>query len=207
MKNAIGYVCGGFTAGLMISLGSAVFLCCDNRYVGSLLFCVALYCICIKGYYLYTGRICSLVDDRSKDNISLVFLCLPGNLLGTVLPAFILKISNTKIADVALSLCNGKLEGQELWQTFVRAIFCGIIVYLAVSIFKEERHSPVAILLGIPAFILSGYEHSIADMFYFGASGIVSLKAFIFILVVIAGNSIGGMLLPFFVKIDKWAKS
>ena len=46
MKKVTGYVCGGIAAGLMISLGSAVFLSCENRYVGCLLFCIALYCIC-----------------------------------------------------------------------------------------------------------------------------------------------------------------
>ena len=45
-------------------------------------------------------------------------------------------------------------------------------------------------------FILAGFEHSIADLFYFAASGIVSLKAFGFIWVVILGNSIGAVILP-----------
>ena len=45
-------------------------------------------------------------------------------------------------------------------------------------------------------FILSGFEHSIADIFYFAASGIVSLRAFGFLWLVILGNAAGGMLLP-----------
>ena len=44
-------------------------------------------------------------------------------------------------------------------------------------------------------FILSGFEHSIADMFYLGASGIFSLNAALFMLAVVIGNSLGGMLL------------
>lgn len=48
----------------------------------------------------------------------------------------------------------------------------------------------------MPVFILSGFEHSIADMFYFGASGIFSLSAALFMLAVVIGNSLGGMLLP-----------
>ena len=49
---------------------------------------------------------------------------------------------------------------------------------------------------GVAVFILCGFEHSIADMYYFAASGIVSLRAFGFIWLVIIGNSLGGMLLP-----------
>ena len=68
-------------------------------------------------------------------------------------------------------------------------------MYLAVSIYRDNK-TPLGILFCIPVFILSGFEHSIADMFYFAASGIVSVKAFAFLWIVILGNSIGGMLLP-----------
>ena len=71
----------------------------------------------------------------------------------------------------------------------------GILMYLAVCLFKEH-HTPLGIFFCIPVFSLSGYEHCIANMFYFGASGIVSLEAFKFICVAILGNSIGGMLFP-----------
>ena len=53
----------------------------------------------------------------------------------------------------------------------------------------------MGILFCVPVFILSGFEHSIADMFYFGASGIFSLSVALFMLAVVIGNSLGGMLL------------
>ena len=68
-------------------------------------------------------------------------------------------------------------------------------LYLAVDIYAKHK-TPIGIIFCIPVFILSGYEHSIADMFYFATSGIVSLKACGFIWTVILGNSIGGMLIP-----------
>ena len=82
----------------------------------------------------------------------------------------------------------------------VITIFCGFLMYLAVSIFRDKK-TPIGILFAIPVFILSGFEHSIADMFYFAASGMVSLRAFFFLWVVILGNSVGGMLLPALQKI------
>ena len=59
----------------------------------------------------------------------------------------------------------------------------------------------------IPVFILSGFEHSIANMFYFAAAGSLSLNVILYILTVILGNSVGGIFfelltLPF-KKIDK----
>ena len=74
-------------------------------------------------------------------------------------------------------------------------LLCLLLIYLAVDIYAKHK-TPVGIIFCIPVFILSGYEHSIADMFYFAASGIVSLKACGFIWTVILGNSIGGMLIP-----------
>ena len=68
-------------------------------------------------------------------------------------------------------------------------------MYLAVSVWRD-RQTPLGILFCIPVFILSGFEHSIADMFYFAASGIVSAEAFGFIWLVIIGNALGAMLLP-----------
>ena len=68
-------------------------------------------------------------------------------------------------------------------------------MYLAVSVWRD-RQTPVGILFCIPVFILSGFEHSIADMFYFAASGIVSARAFVFLWIVILGNALGAMLLP-----------
>lgn len=69
-----------------------------------------------------------------------------------------------------------------------------MLVYLAVAVYRDKG-SVIGVLLGIPAFILSGFEHSIADMFYFAASGIVSLEAFGFIWIVLFGNALGSILL------------
>lgn len=68
-------------------------------------------------------------------------------------------------------------------------------MYLAVSTYKE-KNTVLGILFCVPVFILSGFEHSIADMFYLGASGIFSLSAALFMLAVVIGNSLGGIFLP-----------
>ena len=62
-------VSGAVSAGIMIAIGGSVFLACDNKYVGAVLFSVALLCICYLGYYLFTGKIGYLAKDFSKSNI------------------------------------------------------------------------------------------------------------------------------------------
>ena len=189
----------GFTAGILISIGGSVFLACDNRIAGSVLFSVALLCICMMGYNLYTGKICYIVEGHTKNDFSRLFLGLLGNLIGTFLCGCAIRYAIPSLGETALTICTSKLD-QPFFSTLIRGLFCGILIYLAVEIFKSKK-SISGIVFCIPVFILSGFEHSIADMFYFSASGIVSLKAFGFIWTVILGNSIGGMLLPLLAKL------
>ncbi len=193
-------IASGVCAGILISIGGSVFLSCENKVIGALLFTVALLCICYKGYSLFTGKVGYLPEKADKEAFSVLLLGLLGNAIGTVCCGFLLRVAVPAIGAAAETLCSGKLETQALWQTFVRAVFCGILMYLAVSIFRDSK-TPLAILFCIPVFILSGFEHSIADLYYFAASGIVSLQAFAFLWVVIAGNSVGGVLLGLLMKL------
>ena len=184
----------GVQAGIMISIGGAVFLACDNKYVGAGLFTVALLTICIKGYSLYTGKIGFIPEKHDKEAFSVLLLGLLGNVLATTLCGYLVRFGLPALGDTAAAICQNKL-GQSFVQTLIRGFFCGVLMYVAVSVYRDKK-SIVGILFGIPVFILAGFEHSIADMFYFAASGIVSLPAFGFIWTVILGNTLGAMVLP-----------
>ena len=199
-------IASGICAGILISIGGSVFLSCENKIIGALLFTVALLCICYKGYSLFTGKVGYLPEKVDKEVLSVLLLGLLGNAIGTILCGFLLRVAIPSIGAAAETLCSSKLETQALWQTFVRAIFCGILMYLAVSIFRDSK-TPLAILFCIPVFILSGFEHSIADLYYFAASGIVSMRACAFLWVVIAGNSVGGVLLGLLMKLTQKEKA
>ena len=45
-------------------------------------------------------------------------------------------------------------------------------------------------------FILSGYEHSVANAFYFTVAGAWSVKAVGYLLWVTLGNAVGGVIFP-----------
>ncbi|MBQ7638499.1 MAG: formate/nitrite transporter family protein [Clostridia bacterium] len=188
-------IVSGISSGILISLGGAVFLACDNKYVGATLFCIALVCIYIKGYSLYTGKIGFIPEKHGKEEFSVLLLGLLGNVIGTVICGYLIRFGLPALGETAEKICTLKLE-QTFVSTLIRGFFCGVLMYLAVSIYRDKK-TVVGILFCIPVFILAGFEHSVADMFYFAASGIVSLKAFAFIWTVILGNSIGGMILPF----------
>ena len=78
----------------------------------------------------------------------------------------------------------------------IRGFFCGVLMYVAVWVYREKK-TVAGILFCIPVFILSGFEHSIADMFYFSLAGTVFQgRSLLFLLLVVLGNSLGGLFIP-----------
>ena len=190
----LNYLLSGVSAGLLISLGGAVYLACENKVVGAVFFSLALLCICMKKYVLYTGKIGYILRDRSKDYFSMLVFGLLGNVVGTVVGGICVSAALPKLGEAAKTLCDAK-GAQTFPETLLRAVLCGILVYLAVSLFSDKA-GPLALVLCIPAFILSGYEHCIADMFYFAAAGRFTADGVLFILTAVLGNSLGAFVLP-----------
>ena len=185
-------ICNGISAGVMIIIGCTVFLACTAKtesnsimnVFGSFFFSIALLTICIKGYSLYTGKVGYLPEKHGKEEFSVLLLGLLGNAIATILLGFAIKYAIPNLETQATAICLKKLNSQNFLQTFIRAIFCGILMYVAVSIYRDNK-SITGILFAIPVFILSGFEHSIADIGYFAISNIVSWEAFGFIWTVI----------------------
>ncbi len=183
----------GILAGILIGIGGSVYLSCDNKYVGAVLFSVALLCICMRGFALFTGKVGFIVEAHTRADVSALLLSLLGNLIGTFAAGAAIRYAMPSLGEKALTLCEGKLA-QTAPETFLRALFCGILMYLAVVIYRKNQ-SVWGIFFCVPVFILSGFEHSIANMFYFSASGIVSMEAFFYLWIVILGNAAGAVLM------------
>ena len=201
MKRIIWNLTNGLLAGVMIAVGGSVFLACFGdgtiveKAIGAFFFSIALLCICYKGYSLYTGKIGFIPEKHDGEAFSILLWGLLGNLIATVALGYALRYAIPTLAPVAETLCTAKLT-QAWWQTLVRAIFCGILMYLAVSIYRDKK-TIAAILFCVPVFILAGFEHSVANMFYFGAAGMFfSVDSIIYLAIVVLGNTIGGMLMP-----------
>ena len=184
----------GVMAGLLIILGCAVYLASASVYAGALLFCVALLGICMMGYALFTGKVGFLAERCTRADAEGVLLALLGNALGTLLFGTLLRLGLPALSQRAAELCAAKLA-LPLSQALIRAFFCGVLMYLAVAIFRVKG-SALGIFLCVPAFILSGFEHSIADMGYFAVAGVLSGRTLAFLAVVVIGNALGGLTLP-----------
>ena len=184
----------GILASVMVSISGAVLLSVDNRYAGAVLFCIALLAICYFGFNLYTGKVGFLWNTHDADALSMAFLGLAGNFLGTLLMGWLLSAALPQLRDAALAACEKRLT-QLPMQTLLRGFFCGVLMYTAVWIYREKK-TALGILFCIPVFILAGFEHSIADMFYFSLAGLFNARVLAFLLLVVLGNSLGGMFIP-----------
>ncbi|MDO5033577.1 MAG: formate/nitrite transporter family protein [Eubacteriales bacterium] len=194
----------GILAGLSIALGGTVFLALDHKVIGSLFFTVGLFVIVTRGYNLFTGKVCYSLD-QPLSYVGDLGVMWVGNLLGTWLFALGLKATRLAPAMVekAQAMCEVKL-GDNLSSIFILAIFCNILIFVAVDSFKNNPHELgkyLALFFGVCVFILSGFEHCVANMFYFSVAGMWSTQALIFILVNTLGNALGGLLIPAFTKL------
>lgn len=184
----------GVLAGIMIAIGGTVLLSVGGGIPGACFFTIALLVICYRGYSLYTGKIGFMAYNHKGSDFVTLLTGLFGNIVGTLVCGLAVNYALPNRDMLAKTMCEVKLA-DGLLPVFVKAIFCGILMYLAVAIFNENK-SPLAIFYCVPVFILSGFEHSIADMFYFFTAKIFSLEMLIFLLTVILGNTVGGLLFP-----------
>ena len=184
-------------AGMSIGFGGIVYLSVENKVIGSALFAIGLFCICTLGFHLFTGKVCYVFQQDRNYALDLPVIWL-GNLAGTGLAAVC--VSGTRVAPMlrerAMALCQVKL-GDSVLSLFFLAFLCNIFVYIAVEGFKNNPHELgkyLSLFFGVMVFILSGMEHSIADMFYFWMAGAWSSRAVFCVLIITLGNATGGIL-------------
>ena len=79
------------------------------------------------------------------------------------------------------------------------SILCGLLMYIAVDGFKRIEHPVgkyITVFLCVSVFILCGFEHCVANMFYFSAANVWSVYTLCYLGIMTAGNALGGVLLP-----------
>ena len=177
--------------GFLIGFGGTVYLNMDNKIVAAFLFGLGLFTIINFELNLYTGKIGYL----SKENWREILLTLIGNFIGTNLFAFLVLQTRLagKLKEVVAPAVELKLS-DNLLSTFILAIFCGILMSIAVGTFKKLPNilGTLAVFLCVAVFSLAGFEHCVANMFFFALSSSPA-DYLLTLLVAIAGNSLGGI--------------
>ncbi len=204
MKKELAVFVKGILAGICIAIGGTIFLALDNKALGSCLFSIGLFVVCTQGFNLYTGKVCYVWDNDAKYGLETIVIWL-GNLVGCWLVGTVLHV--TRVAPAMMEKANGMVDlkfNDSLLSIFVLAIFCNMMIYIGVEGYKNNPHEIgkyIAIVFCIMVFILSGFEHCVANMFYITMAGRWSGYAWLFLLVNTAGNVVGGWVFPLLKKL------
>lgn len=199
----------GILAGLSISIGCTAFLASGNKIVGALFFVIGLFMILNFNFNLFTGKVCYTLDNKPSYLLNLLIIWI-GNFVGTLLTALLVKGTRlTSLITASETLASTKLNDNIL-SVFLLAIMCNILIYLAVYGYKNFDNiiaKTLALIFGVSVFVLCGFEHCVADMFYFFLAGAWSWKMIGYLMIITLGNCVGGLLIPTIIKLTKFLEN
>ena len=168
-------------ASVLIGLGNYVLLKLGNP-LGPFLFAFGLLGVCVMGANLFTGKCGFLFEDKIKPLNLLIILLV--NLLAGYLVGLLFSVCDAGIVAAAQE----KVASWNFdWSFFVRSVMCGVIMYLAVAIFRKG--SKLGILFGVPLFIFCGFQHCIANVITLG----VAMGWSWTLILAVAGNFAGSL--------------
>ena len=198
-------------AGAFIAMGGVVFLSLNNKIVGAFMFSLGLFAVCTLKYNLFTGKVGYLFNNDVKTYLPWCLMVWVGNLVGSIIVAELVRLTRVApgIIEKSTKLVQVKAD-DSLISLFVLGIFCNIMVVHAVDQYPNNPHEIgkyLGIVMSIMVFILCGFEHCIADMFYIQMARMWNSQTIIALIVITLGNVLGGILIPTMRNINTKLKS
>jgi len=197
-------------AGIYISLGAQGFIVAyENLFLRSAVFPIGLMLIVLVGGELYTGN-CLMTFALLQKKITLweysknLLQVFFGNLIGALLVVALLYFggvySNATLSETIVKIANSKVQ-LTFMQALSRGILCNILVSLGVWFATTAKDTTGKILgcwFPVMLFVLCGYEHVVANMFYLPMAAIFNHSVTVSKIIinnfipVALGNFIGG---------------
>lgn len=149
------------------------------RLLGGSVFCLGLILVTIAGAEMFTGNVLLIMAAASRKisarrllrNWGIVFL---GNFIGATATAYLIyrtgqyTLMDGQVGLTALKIAEAKCQ-LDFSHALLRAIFCNVLVCLAIWLSFSGRTAidkVALILFPITAFVTSGFEHSVANMYF-----------------------------------------
>ena len=175
-------------SGMLVGIGVVINTVSENRYAGAMLFSLALLTIIHCGLKLYTGKIGFVRTVPARD----LGVMLLGTLGGVLVPVLAVASQRGDVMEKLCKVSESKFSAGFL-SMFIFGCFCGVLMFIAVYC-----KNAVITVFCIMVFILSGYEHCIADFPYLAINfSLINAGKF---LCVVAGNSAGSMVTHYLIK-------
>ena len=207
-------------AGAFIAFGAVASTAASATFSGSAasvakaaVFPIGLTLVVLFGAELFTGNCLLVAPALSRDiNVTYLFknwgIVYVGNLIGSILIALIVvygKVQTGAVKEACIAVAANKCN-LNFGIALLRAIPCNMLVCLAVWFALSSKTATGKILslyLPIFAFVVCGFEHSVANMYYLTAgllsgssAGLNVGNAILFSLIPSTlGNIIGGAII------------
>lgn len=150
-----------------------------NKLVGGLVFCLGLVLVVVAGAELFTGNnLIVMAWVGGKLSLGQLMrnwiIVYAGNLVGSLVTVVFMyftrqwMFSDYQVGVTALNIANAKVN-LSFSEALSRGILCNALVCLAVWLTLSGRSVSdkiLAILFPITAFVASGFEHSVANMYF-----------------------------------------
>ena len=168
-------------SGMLVGIGVVINTLAPDKVVGAILFSCALLMIIQLQLPLYTGKI-GFVGETAAKKLAAMLGC---NFVGAAVPVGMVAAVRVDFRELLVSAAAAKYEKGFL-SMFILGIMCGMMMFLAVYSKKT-----VIVIFCIMIFILSGFEHCVADFPYLLC--VISLENVGKLLCVAVGNTIGSI--------------
>jgi len=177
-------------AGMIIgiaALGNVVSITGGSTIFGAILFCVGLVTILFERFKLVTGNFGNALQGRvSWRDMLAMFI---WNVIGVIIIALLRKIDTGFESLVpTLEKLVAAREARGWWRTILAGAGTGFLIQVAVENYKNNK-SAWGIMLPTAMFVFLGWNHCIADIFYYVLAG--SCKDILLVLMAALGNFIG----------------
>lgn len=175
-------------SGMLVGMGVVINVSSSNKYIGAMLFSLALLTIIKCSLKLYTGKIGFYKTEQPKH----LFVMLVCNLAGALIPTLSVALCRASVYETIVAASVSKF-GNSFAALFLYGALCGVLMFIAV--YTKET---IITVFCIMVFILSGYEHCIADFIYLILN--CSMENCGKFIIIILGNSIGSIATHFLVE-------
>lgn len=187
MLSAFKMVLLGIFAGLFIAFAgiasttasSTIAVASVAKLVGALVFPAGMAMVLIAGSELFTGNnliIISVLEKKVPVTKMLKnwFFVYIGNFIGALIVALLVTYGHTPDlfgGNLAQAIVNAGASRTSLsfMDSFIRGILCNILVCIAVWMAVAAKQVPGKLLVSfwpVMLFVLCGFEHSVADMYF-----------------------------------------
>lgn len=179
-------------AGGLIAIGAIVNLQIGD-VIGAILFSFGLLMIVMQGLELFTGKVGYALDGGIRWQKLAVMLL--GNAYGVIITASVLSFTplGVALAPAATTIIASRISAG-LLANVILGIGCGVCVYLAVDNWANT-HDWMDVMLPVGVFVICGFGHCIADMFYAVLSN-AGLEGWLTVLATGIGNVLGSWIIP-----------